>query len=293
MTGFFYMQQLPLFKKLFNALLFSNFFVSISAITLTLSTYLILLVHTLPDIPVHLIGFVFCSTLFIYNVYILNYSSRKKESKRETWIAKNINSITVLLLASFLGVVYNSFYLSLSQLVFLVHLAALSMLYVLPIKMNNFRFSLREFSILKIFILSYVWASVTVILPYMGIENATAESVPIVFLERFIFILALAIPFDIRDFWIDKKNNIKTLPVLMGISGAKKLSAVLLISYILVSFVIHQETYISISRLISGLLAIYLISKIKDGMDEIFYMFYIDGIMVVHFLILLIAYLFF
>jgi 4-hydroxybenzoate polyprenyltransferase len=286
------MHQISLFKKLFNTLLFSNFFVSLSAITLTLSTYFILQGDRLPDIPVYLILFIFCSTIFVYNVYILNYTSRSKDSNREVWIAKNINSIKIIVLAAFLGLVFNSFFLSLSQLIFLVHLAALSLLYVIPIEIGRYRFSLREFSILKIFILSYVWASVTVLLPAMGIENYTKISVSIVFVERFMFILALAIPFDIRDFWVDKQNRIKTLPVLMGISGAKQLSISLIMSYVLISFVIHQETYISISRLISGILAVYLINKTREGKSETFYMFYIDGIMVVHFLILFVAYLF-
>lgn len=292
MTGFFYMQQSHYIKKFLNTLLFSNFFVSLSALTLTLSTYLILQQDGLDYVSWHLIVFVFCSTLFVYNLYIIDYSSFiHANSIRESWISKNYKFVKTSLLISFFGIAYSFFFLNLSQLFFLIHLAALSLLYVLPIKLGRFRFSLRESSMLKIFILTYVWAAVTVVLPAIDIYKVYETSTVIAFCERFIFILALAIPFDIRDYYTDRQNNIKTLPGMLGILGAKRLSIILLLSYILISFIIHSTGYISISRLLSGALAIFFISRIREGMNETFYMFYIDGIMVFHFLILWAAYL--
>jgi 4-hydroxybenzoate polyprenyltransferase len=188
-----------------------------------------------------------------------------------------------------LGIMYNAFFLSFTQFVFLIHLGILSLLYISPFTIAGVEFSLRKFPLAKIFVLTYVWASVTVFLPGFDLENWNSAKIVIVFLERFLFILALAIPFDIRDYMRDKKEMVKTIPGIIGVSNSKKLSIIILLVYMLVSITVHELDYVAISRILSGALAIFLIHRINEKVSDSYYMFFIDGVMVFHFIVLSVA----
>jgi len=274
----------------FDAFIFSNIFISLSAVTLTLSSYLILLNSAFDRVSLHLLAFIFFSTLFIYNYYITSYSFFPSAATiREKWISQNKKFVKGIVIVAFTGIVYNAFFLSWTQFIFLIHLGVLSMLYIFPFSIGRFEFSLRKFPLVKIFILTYVWASATVFLPGLDFEKWDSVKIAGIFFERFLFILALAIPFDIRDYVRDKKENVKTIPGLVGVSNAKKLSISILFMYMFVTVVIHDLDYISISRIFSGALAIFLVSKISEEVSDSFYMFWIDGVMIFHFVALSLA----
>ena len=271
----------------FESFIFSNIFISLSAVTLTLSSYLILLNFKPESFSIHLVCIIFFSTLFIYNFYILFFSvSKIVLTKREKWINKNEKFVRVLLLISLLGVSYNVFFLSVYQILFLIHLSSLALLYISPFKLGKIELSLRKFSLLKIFILAYVWTSVTVVLPAMEVGKIFYCETYIVFIERFMFIFALAIPFDIRDYSKDKFERVQTIPGLLGIDKAKNLSIVILLLYIIFSILMNGMEDVTISRIFSGILAVFLIKKIDEKVSDSYYMFWIDGVMVFHFLIL-------
>ena len=49
------------------------------------------------------------------------------------------------------------------------------------------------------------------------------------FFERFLFIMAITIPFDIRDLKIDNQVGLKTIPSILGIKKSKMIAYFLLI----------------------------------------------------------------
>lgn len=279
-------------KASFNTFVFSNIFIGLSAVTLSLSSYLILAPRDLYRISLSLLSFIFFSTLFVYNYYITSYSfSMVKPSLKDKWIMENEKQVKVICFLSLAGITYSALFLKTEQILFLLHLGILSLLYIFPVRLGSFEFYLRKLPLIKIFVLTYVWASVTVFLPASDVGRLKDFQTFLVFVERFLFILALAIPFDIRDFEKDKRENVITIPGVLGIQNAKVVSILLLISYGLFSLSIHGLDYVSISRVCSGLFAIFLISKIKDQLEDVFYMFLIDGVMIFHFIVLLLAYI--
>ncbi|MCR6637691.1 MAG: UbiA family prenyltransferase [Sporocytophaga sp.] len=268
-------------QRLFHFILFSNLFISVSSITLTLSTFLILNANLeSDDIPFLL--FIFASTFLTYNIHIWYEKAGDDPTlPRNIWRSRN-SLITKGMFVFFLGCLLVSlFFISGKVIWFTMHLAVFSLFYSAPLL--NFK----KIPFLKIFLISYVWSVSTVILPSInkGFGVLDKEVVEI-FVQRIIFILALAIPFDIRDIEVDKRNNIDTLPTLMGFERSKLLSVILLILFIGLGCFFYGLDYTFCARLAIGVLAIFLIIKIKRSRTDLYYMVGIDGIMILSYVFL-------
>jgi 4-hydroxybenzoate polyprenyltransferase len=98
----------------------------------------------------------------------------------------------------------------------------ISILYGIPlIRMGKRRIRLRDLGIGKIFLISFVWAWVTVVLPAVEIDfQSNIKSLSLLFVYRFLFILAITLPFDVYDYSNDKLFKVRTLPQLIGKKGA-------------------------------------------------------------------------
>jgi 4-hydroxybenzoate polyprenyltransferase len=119
-----------------------------------------------------------------------------------------------------------SFWLSLSVLIFLCLLALLTFFYSVPIL--TFK-NLRNVSSSKVFVVAFVWAGATVILPILSADHAMTTAVLLTFFQRFLIIIALIIPFEIRDFKFDA-NTLRTLPQVLGVYRAKWVGVMLLLT---------------------------------------------------------------
>lgn len=277
------LQNIPLRYSL-HSLIFGNFYISLSAITLTLSSYLINN-YSFNTVSIHLLAFIFFSTFFIYNFNTVGgASSFLARNEKEKWIIDNENGLKIFLLLALLGITYFSFFLNFKSLLFVSHLGLLAFLYVFP-----WKFSLRRIPLMKIFILTYVWSSVSVILPVLFNDHSIGNNEILNFTERFIFILALAIPFDIRDYDKDLKSGVVTIPGLVGIANAIRISLFLILIFVMISFFNYGINFISLSRFLSGIIAAVLIFKSQEKKEDWYYMFWIDGIMIIHFILLTFA----
>ena len=98
-----------------------------------------------------------------------------------------------------------------------------SLLYVLPILSRKRR--LRDINYIKIFLIAFTWSYIAII-PIM--EIAEASYTWISFIEKFFFILAITLPFDIRDSHIDRLTRLKTVPSQLGYSSTYILAYTLL-----------------------------------------------------------------
>ena len=90
----------------------------------------------------------------------------------------------------------------------------ISILYSIDIKFKN-KIILRKFRnipYLKIFLISFTWSCITDLIPSLIIENKINYNTLI---QRFLFVVSITIPFDIRDKNIDS-NYLKTLPQIFG-----------------------------------------------------------------------------
>ena len=84
---------------------------------------------------------------------------------------------------------------------------------------------LSEVPLAKAYVVAAAWALATAVAP--GVEAGLAsEELWSVGLERFCFIAGLTIPFDLRDWAIDRRAGLVTTPMALGEQGSLALAAV-------------------------------------------------------------------
>ena len=170
--------------------------------------------------------FIFFSTISGYN--FVKFVSIYKSSKHEISL-----SLKLIQLISVTAGLFFYFQLSEVSMVFILFLAILTFLYANPLHKNK---NLRNLTGLKISIVALVWASITVILPILN-ENIELlnENVWLSFIQRFLFIFILTLPFEIRDLKFDD-STIETLPQRVGVCKTKLIGTFLLIVVLVLEF---------------------------------------------------------
>ncbi|MGO2293809.1 MAG: hypothetical protein ACTH5N_00005 [Psychroflexus halocasei] len=205
------------------------------------------------EIDYHLIAFVFAASVTAYN-FVKYASIARFRHKELTWGLKIIQIYSFLV---FLYLIYSLFFLSFAILLVGFALVLLTLLYTLPV-LPGFH-NLRDLGGLKIFIIAIVWAVCTVLLPV-----ATSDAFYVIDLQlivyfaiRFVWVLILMIPFEIRDLKEDAMH-LNTIPQIIGVRGAKLIG----IFFIVLSFVLFYIYHPNLGRLsfvfMSGIASVLL-----------------------------------
>jgi len=148
---------------------------------------------------------------------------------------------------------------------------------------KNSIFPLRSIPLLKVFLIAYVWASVSSVLPIIDHDQSLNDQVALVFLMQFLFILSITLPFDIRDFRTDYKKHIITTPHVIGIKATKILSllSLLVFSFLFINFT--GSWIILLLTLGAGSLIVFSNPAKKDH----YFTFFIDGTIIIYFILVL------
>lgn len=178
--------------------------------------------------------FVFLGTILAYN-FLKYYSAY---SFKTLTIKRNFDVILVSFIA-FLGTVFTYFYLFVP-----VQLAVLQI--VIVVLLYPF---LRKFGFIKMFVVSFCVTFTTVYLPAIYLKE-TPENLYILLIQRFLIVICLLIPFEILDSKTDEKQ-LKTLPQLFGIPATKFFGIILLILFLVLSFIGFRKEKMVIDVIIS------------------------------------------
>src|SRR5690606_12880038 len=92
--------------------------------------------------------------------------------------------------------------------------------------------NLRNLKGIKAFVVSLTWSVSTVLLPLLNNDVPITSEVLVDLVQRFLFILALMIPFEIRDLKFDEPN-LRTLPQVLGVAGSRWLGVLLLVFFVI------------------------------------------------------------
>ncbi|WP_187262163.1 UbiA prenyltransferase family protein [Pontibacter beigongshangensis] len=265
-------------------LLNSSLFISCCAFFLTVETFLLAgLAVSLP-----LATFVFLATLFTYNLSSVQSVLRRSRKYRQTvplsWVQRYRSELALTGIASLAGAVliYWNYGLQIN-LWFILHLALISIGYTVPIiyKSKKVR-PLRSVPLLKVFLIAYVWAAVTVYFPIMHAGAVVWEQeVLLLFLRRFMFILALALLFDIRDYLYDQKTRTLTVPGFIGVRNTKLLSLGLLLLNGVVGAVMENAP-LEVALLAAAALAALVVLYSSEHKPRVYYALLADGAMLLH-----------
>lgn len=263
-----------------EALLYSSVFISVCAGGLTIETYL------LKNLPVSLpmVGFVFLSTLFTYNATSVHRVWRGSQTLAHSpsWMLRHQRELATVALLSLGGAVLLFFVYNLRINIWLVlALALISVGYTVPLGKGRVK-PFRSIPLLKVFLIALVWSTVTVLFPQFDGQALLNTEVLLLWLRRFLFILALALVFDIRDYTYDRRTHTLTFPGLLGAGKTKLLALALLVLYLLL--VLQTEQGPVLVGLLSGTLVTALIVwNASEEKPRIYYALLADGAMLVHF----------
>ncbi|TPE45392.1 UbiA prenyltransferase family protein [Pontibacter mangrovi] len=271
-------------RRALEALLYSSVFISGCGFALTIETY------QLARLPVSwsMAVFVFLATLFTYNLSSVQSMLRRPRQTINphdpSWSQRHKRELAGIGLLSLIGAVTLYFWAGFEiNWWFLLHLAVISVGYTVPVLYKRQRVKpLRSVPLLKVFLIAYVWAVVTAMFPLLdaGMEVWQQEAL-MLFLRRFLFILALALLFDIRDHVYDQHTNTLTFPGWMGVRRTKLVSLGLLVLYALV-LLSQEKGLILWALLASTLVATLIVSMSSAERPRIYFAILADGAMLLH-----------
>lgn len=277
---------MSVFIKGLRQLAFGNLIIALAAACQTaLSCQLLQVPLRFP-----LLLFAFCGTLFIYHsATALNPQANHFEplTMRERWISRNKVLIRIYMAVGLSGMLYSVFFLHTWSIIVLLFLGLISVFYNYPVPVPHRMIRFRNIPGLKLILIAFVWTGTTVWIPFLESGSTDIYFFSALSLQRFFFLIALTIPFDIRDLSLDQQQSIRTIPSMVGVNAAKYLSlAFLLLSEgtILIMDRLHPSG-VSVSLSITNLVTLVLISTKKIKKDDMYYLVYLDGMLILSFLI--------
>ncbi len=263
-----------------KTLIYSNLFIALCAAILTLGTYG--LIDEMPD-P-HLVLHVFGVTLIAYNVQrLVRMQKFSNRTGQIHWYLKNKWMLYSALLIGIAVSAYTFFFLSFNLLLSFAPLAILSFFYSVPIiPISGDKMAIRAIPGAKIFIIAFVWTGVTMLLPIQSAGVVLDGSLLAALIQRFFFILAITIPFDMRDLKYDD-GKMMTLPQLLGYNGSKLLAIGLLVACLLMELFLAWSGAVSwqSSLWISAvyLLALAIVARATEDSSDFYFVGLVDGTM--------------
>jgi len=284
-----------LLQPVFDFLLFSNVFMAICAVAQGLVVF-----HLIGSRPLYTISaLLFISTVVVYNISILLTAPKnpeKSENKRVRWFFAHHRLMVTITIVSVLCLVPLFFLVSTESRILLIFLAIISIAYSLPLfTLGDKKFGLRNIPGLKQFLITLVWTMSTVLLPVleaqdMHLTDVSLRDTTIVLAKRFLFIAALTVPFDIRDLFEDRESGLKTIPVAIGEKRAYLFCQVLLAGYIVLLFLYRNNGFNTdfFALTSTAILAGWLIFKSKWQRNEYYYFFYLDGVLILQYVMLVV-----
>lgn len=265
-------------KKILDFIVYSNFFISVCVALFTIQTALIFPNHAEKILEFTLPNFI--ATFILYNLQRLYFGAKQPDNAKYSWHNKNRRLIFTLIVLEIICCATPLWILFSENLIALVTyacLAILSVFYFLP------PFNLRKNGSLKPFIIAFVFTCCSIVLPL--IPEISTEVI-IYSIGQFLFIAALGILFDIRDVDYDKDANLITLPIKLGIKSTKWVTLILLVLYFVCEAYLMQKN-LTIAASIILTLSILLTLLSKPIRHNYFYLFLVDGCIIVQCVLLL------
>ena len=228
------------------------------------------------------------STLVIYNLNMISGLKELQElgtdSERHHWCIRNAKPMKITLGIGLVMAGGPVWFLNPIIWLFMIPLTLVALSYAAPIiRRKTQLIRIREIGLWKIFLIAIVWTGMTVILPavqHEGMQQLTDPRSWWLAAERGIFILAITIPFDIRDLVNDAKKGVRTIPSSIGTFRAILLSLLLLaLLLFLVWWRLGLGGPLFHGYLISTLITMLGVSYATPNRSDMYCSFWIEGTM--------------
>jgi len=263
-------------KKLFRFYIQSSKHVALAVTALTAVTYAEF--DLTPDLWV--LAFVYLGTVVGYN--FVKYSGFG--NTHHLSVTGNIIWLRIFTGAVFLALIFVAFKVPKIIYYYAVGFGVITMLYAIPLFSGK---NMRMLKGWKIFVISAVWAGVTVCFPLASNDLLLQPAGIIELISRFVFVIALTIPFEIRDLKYDE-NELGTLPQMMGVKESRSLGSGLLLAFITLQFVnpVIKDIELSLTAFVS-VITLWAIWKAKEDQHEYYASFWVESIPIVWYALIL------
>jgi 4-hydroxybenzoate polyprenyltransferase len=273
----------------------SNIYISLAAVFLCVATQIQLGME--PQWHPYLF-IIFFATLFEYNLnaLILVFTNQSGlHTSRYNWLRENPVLFSSVIIISVVGFTIAALFAMKKVLFVFLAVALLTVFYLVPIlKIGNKYIRLREIPYLKIFLIALVWSFSTTLLPVVQSPGSHSQNEILVMLaERFLFIFAITIPFDVRDQVQDKKSGLKTIPLLINEKNSFQLACVVLLIFCTVSFIhyfVYRSFFMGWALVISGATTFMFLRSHKIRNLRYYHYAVLDGTMLLQGLLVIFFY---
>jgi 4-hydroxybenzoate polyprenyltransferase len=171
---------------------------------------------------------------------------------------------------------------------------AIALIYTFNILPFSETKKLRRIGWLKPFAIGLVWSGVVSVYPIIFYQIQVGSHAPffalpsgLLWLKNFIFVSTLCIMFDLKDYESDKQEGLKTYAVQLGISKTISFIIIPLVCIGIFTFLkFHasipaSNVFAIILNLIPYLLLLICAYSLRKHKSIIYYLFVIDGLMIV------------
>ena len=225
--------------------------------------------------------FVFFATITGYN--FVKYAGVAKLHHRS--LTESLKAIQVFSFFCFLAMCYYAYQIPLKTLLFSAPFALLTLLYAIPL-LSGFEKNLREISHLKIVVVALVWTGFTVLLPIFDAEKPLNFEVVIYSIQRFLIIVVLILPFDIRDVKYDS-ISLQTIPQKIGIEKTKRLGVILLVIALVLEYLVSATSNVKTPFLLFFFISLILLMRSKIEQSKYYSSFWVEALPIFWWLLLL------
>jgi len=219
------------FKHILNFYINSSIHVALSVFSLS---WITLIEFELPYDGI-ILYFIFFSTITGYN-FIKYFGLAKFHHRR---LASWLKVIQLFSLISFMLLCYYALKLETKTVLYLGGFGIVTFLYAMPFLPKKMfvdkEQNLRSISGLKIYVIAMVWSGVTVLIPLINSYYSLTTDVFLTAIQRFIFVLVLMLPFEVRDMQYDSLK-LSTIPQQIGEKKTKIIGVLLLMLFFFLEF---------------------------------------------------------
>lgn len=261
---------MQILKRLFDFYIHSNIHVAIGAFCFVKIT---LLSFGVDENETAL--FVLFSTILSYN-FIRFMDSINRNSDFGNWLNKSKKQLLLISILSGILCLYFFVSFKIDAIIVLSPFVLLTLFY--GMKLPRKAISLRYIPGLKIFVIAFCFAGITVLFPLVQNGIDITFNIWVFLLQRLLFVILITLPFDIRDVDSDTKI-LKTIPQLFGVRAAKLVGIILAVFIFLIEFIYHFENgKSSIIVLSISLLAVLFLLLSSKKQSKYYSSFWVEAL---------------
>jgi hypothetical protein len=270
-------------QKIIRFFFYHHMIIALSAVALCMQTFLFLQVDIF---QFSLLLFVFSATLLSYNVHFFLAAEKSQSSQQLQWFAKTrtftlvFNIVTLLFTLWYWWQIREiSLYIILSIFINASYTAPL--LLNKPLQLPGF------LTFIKSYLIGFVWAYVTVVLPVAFAQLPFGINECFLFINRLLLVAIATLIFDYRDKLRDfefgvytpaNKMNEQQFSLFFSANIAVYFLSVLLLSY-------RFSDYQHLWQLVNCIVLLYLFRQSKKQRNDFFYLGWVDAVLILSLLL--------